>query len=96
MRRRVEQRREAEVEDLHAAVAREEDVLGLEIAMDDAAGVRRRQAARDLQRDVERRVDGKRAGAEPRAQRLALEAFRHEVRGAGARRRRRRSGRWCD
>ena len=49
--------------------------------MHDPARVRRAQAARDLDGDVERRVDGKGPGAEARAQRLAFQALRHDVRG---------------
>jgi hypothetical protein len=37
--------REAEVEDVHAAVAAEQDVAGLEVAVDDADGVRGDEAA---------------------------------------------------
>ena len=44
----VDQFRDAEVQDLHPAVAGEEQVLGLQIAMDDAAGVSSRESARDL------------------------------------------------
>ena len=39
---------ETEVEDLHAPVGRDEDVLRLQVAMDDALLVRGREAARDL------------------------------------------------
>ena len=50
--------------------------------MHDAACVRRTKPSRDLESDVERRVHGESAGAETRAQRLAFQALRHEVRGA--------------
>ena len=43
---------QAEVENLHAAVAEQHDVLGLEIAVNDAAVVCGRQAARHLDRHV--------------------------------------------
>ena len=76
---------------------REEDVLGLQVAMDDAAFVRGAKPSGHLERDVERRVHGERAGAKPRAQRLAFQTLGHEVRGAAViRRRRRPSARWCD
>ena len=74
--------REAEIEDLHAAVERQEDVLRLQVAMHDAACVRRSKPSRDLESDVESRVHGESAGAETRAQRLTFQTLRHEVRGA--------------
>ena len=75
------QRREAEIEDLHPAVQREEDVLRLQVAMHDAAFVRGAKPSGHLEGDVERRVHRKCAGAETRAQRLAFQTLRHEVRG---------------
>ena len=54
-------RGEAEVEDLDAAVGGEEDVLRLQVAMDDALLVRRGEAARDLDGDLDRLADGQRA-----------------------------------
>ena len=44
--------RQPEVENLHVPVAQQHDVLGLQIAMDDAAIVRGGETARDLHRDV--------------------------------------------
>ena len=44
--------REPEVDDLHVTVVADHDVLGLEIAMDDARGVRLGQTLRGLMRDV--------------------------------------------
>ena len=44
---------EAEVEDLHVAVARQHHVLGLEVAVDDAGGVRAGEALGQLAGDVE-------------------------------------------
>ena len=74
--RRGTQLGDAEVEDLHAPVAREEDVLRLQIAMDDALLVRGGEALRDLQRDVDglarrkrARVRAGRAASRPRAAR---------------------------
>ena len=46
-------RGEPEVEDLHLAAARHENVARLQIAMDDAGGVRRDQAADDLSGQIE-------------------------------------------
>ncbi len=85
--------RQAEVEDLDAAVAREEDVLGLEVAVDDALVVRRGQAAA---RSAARCSTALRAG-QRRRRRAARAASR--PRAAPSRRRRRgrrarRSRRW--
>jgi hypothetical protein len=78
----IEEHCETEVEDLHAAVPREEHVLGLEVSMHDATVVRRAKAARHLHRDVERHIDRQRAGAEPRTQGLAFQALGHDERRA--------------
>ena len=67
--------REAEVEDLHAAVAGEEDVLGLEVAVDDALLVRGGEAVRRsaiahsaaLRDRAARRSSAARAASRPRA-----------------------------
>ena len=77
----LRQLREAEVRDLHAAVARgaEEDILGLQVAMDDAALVSRRHTARCLNRDVERCPMGKRAAQQRFAQRLTFEQFGDDI-----------------
>ena len=57
--------REAEIEDLHvvavAAARHEEDVVWLQIAMDDAARVRRGESVGDLRRDVRRALGWQRA-----------------------------------
>ena len=45
---RLRQLGQAEVEDLHAAVVGDEEVLGLEVAMDDAVVVRGGEAVGDL------------------------------------------------
>ena len=45
--------RETEVENLHLAVVEQEDVLGLEVAMDQTFGVGSAEAARDLDGDVD-------------------------------------------
>ena len=49
----VDDPREAEVEHLHVAVAAHHDVLGLDVAMDDAGGVRGGQRARHLPPDLD-------------------------------------------
>jgi hypothetical protein len=79
--RRVEHSREAEVEDLHEAVAGHEDVVGLEVPVDDALLVGGGEAASDLRREVdgpERRQ--RTGGGEVIPQRLALEQLEHDVR----------------
>ena len=48
---------EAEVENLDAAVARDGQVLRLEVAVDNALGVRRRQPVRYVRRDVDGLAD---------------------------------------
>ena len=64
---------QAEVEDLHAAFAGEEDVLRLEVAVDDALVVRGREPARDLDRVVDRLARRHRRPVDSRAERFALE-----------------------
>ena len=63
--------RHAEVEDFHAAIAGEEEVLRLQIAMDDATLVRRGESARDLHGVVDRLAF--RHGAVPQALACARE-----------------------
>jgi hypothetical protein len=57
IRRRGHLTRETEVEDLHAAVAGDEDVRRLQIAMDDAAVVRGGESAGDLDAVIDRLAD---------------------------------------
>ena len=73
--RSLQRAREAEVEDLHAAVTRQEHVLGLDVAMDDAARVCGVEAIGDGGRNRDGRPPGLRALREPRAQCLALQQF---------------------
>ena len=64
----VRELREAEVEDLHAAVVRDEDVLGLQVPVDDPLLVRGREAVDDLERVVDRLARRElAAGERPRA-----------------------------
>ena len=58
---------------------RDEQVLGLDVAVHDAFVVRRRQPGHDLQRDVERLLHRQGTGVEARAKRLPLEQFRDDV-----------------
>ena len=74
---------EAEVEDLDPPVARDEDVLGLQIAVDDALVVRGGEPLRDLARVVDRFARRQRAAHAAAAKRLALEQLRDDVGRAG-------------
>jgi hypothetical protein len=82
--RRVELR-EAEIEDLGEELAllvvREEQVFGLEVAVDDAGGVRAREAAAGLRGHRERHAHVDRAlVGHPLVERLALEQLEHQER----------------
>src|SRR5205814_6438322 len=70
---------QAEVEQLYHAVARDEDVLRLEVAMDDAARVRRREAVGDGRADLDGPPPRQRAALQEAAQRVALEQLRDDV-----------------
>ena len=69
---------EAEVEDLRAAVLREDDVLGLEVPVDDPAFVRRRETARDLHAELHGLADRQGSRRDPLAQRLAVHELHDE------------------
>ena len=69
---------QAEVEDLCAAVVRDEDVLRLQVAMDDAFVMRRRKAACDLDGDVDGTSRGRRSLGQFLSKRFALKQFRHD------------------
>ena len=79
---RLRQLGEAEVEDLDLAVVRDEHVLGLQVAVDDALLVGRRQPVRDLGADLDGLAQGQRAAGNALAQRLAFEQLRDDVGGA--------------
>ena len=77
----VRQLGEAEVEDLDAAVRGDEEILGFQVAVDDALVVRRREAVGDLTASTRRALRGEQlAAGERRAQRLALEQLLDDVR----------------
>ncbi len=57
------------------AIARDEQILGLEIAVHDAAGVRGREPARDLNRIVDGPANGQRSVRQFVAERPAFEQF---------------------
>ena len=74
--------RQPEVQDLHVVVARDEDVVGLQVPMNDALLVRGRETERDLGA-VPRRLAGReRMPGDRRAERLSIEKLRHRVRDA--------------
>ena len=68
-----------EVQDLRAALAREEDVVRLQIAVDDVPLVGRGQAARDLRAVLDRLAGRQGAAFERRPERFALEQLRDDV-----------------
>jgi hypothetical protein len=71
--------RKAEVEDLDPPVRRDEQVLRLEVAVDDAFVVRRRETARNLGGVLNCLALGQRAAGQPLAQRLSFEHLRHGI-----------------
>ena len=74
---------QAEVEELGVAVLRQEDVLGLDVAVDDSLPVRRREAFRHLQPDVESLPERQRPLGQRLAQRLAFQKLLDEEIPAG-------------
>ena len=77
--------RQAEVENLHAPVAGDEDVVGFEVPMHDALVVGRGQAAGGLDRVVHGLARRQGTVRQRLAQRLALEQLGHDVGNAGVR-----------
>ena len=75
----AEQFGQAEVQNLHAAVVGDEDVLGFQIAMDDALVVRGRETVGDLERVLDGLARAEAAPSDPLAQRLAFEQFLDDV-----------------
>ena len=72
--------RQAEVEDLDGAGRGQEQVRRLDVAVDDAVGVGRGQAASDLARVVERFASPQRTVPHHPGERRAHEQLRHQVR----------------
>ena len=75
----VRQLGEAEVEDLHPAVLRDEKVLRLQVPVDDPLLVRGGQAVRDLQRVVDRLARRQLPARERRPQRLSFQQLADDV-----------------
>ena len=78
-RRRLEELREAEVQHLHLAAGGHDDVRALDVAVDDAAGVRLDQRVVDLHRDADRLAHGDRPAMDPVRQQFALDVLHHDV-----------------
>ena len=74
---------DAEVEDLDPPVVRDEQVVGLHVAMDDALVVRGGEPLRSLARVVDGFARRQRASLQPAAERFALEQFGDDVGRAG-------------
>ena len=81
---------EPEIEDLGVAGAGDEDVLGLEVAVDDVVAVCRRQPVGDLGGVLDRLALRQAAAVDPVAKALALEQLGHQKRNPLVRFRRRR------
>ena len=74
--------REPEVEDLQAPLARHEEVVRFQVAVDDAFVMRGGQSLGDLARIVDGFARRERGSAQPAPEGLALEQLRHDVRRA--------------
>ena len=71
---------EAEIEHLHVIARADEDVGGLDVAVDDARGMRGVQRVGDLDAHVEHRGQAQRTGGEPILQRRALQILHDDER----------------
>ena len=69
---------QAEVDDPDGAVVRDHDVLGLEVAVDDAGGVRGRQAPAGGEEDRANLRPGAGLAAQPRRQRLTFDELHRD------------------
>ena len=78
--RRVEQLGDAEVEQLHAAGRVDDDVRGLEVAVDDEVLVRVLDRRADVEEQPQPRLDAQPVGVAVRGDRLAVHVLHHEVR----------------
>ena len=70
---------ESEIQNLHAAVGRHEHVVGLQVAVDDALLMCRRQASRHLNRVLDGLADGQRPARETLPQCLPIEHLGDDV-----------------
>ena len=69
---------EAEIEHLHPALARDEDVRGLDVAVQDALAVRGVEGIRDLHAEIEQEAGGHRLAVDDLVERLPLEQLHRE------------------
>ena len=74
--------REAEIQDLDDAAIHQEEIGGLDVAMENAGAVRRIERIGDLDAEVDRLMDLDRPMRQQLAQGLPLEQLHHEVRSA--------------
>ena len=74
--------RQPEIENLDVAVAGQEDVLGLEVAMDDALGMRRRQPVGNRRRNLDRLAPRQRTPSRSAREGCAFEQLHHGERNA--------------
>jgi len=78
--------REPEVEDLESVatgrLVEDDDVAGLEIAMDDAGGMRGLERVAELQADPDRACDAERPAVELVRERAPAEQLHHDVENA--------------
>ena len=70
--------REPEVGDARAAVAPDEDVVGLDIAMNDAGGVRSREPASGFDQAIDDAREGARRASQPRVEAAAVDELHRE------------------
>ena len=70
---------QAEVQDLHRTIGGDEQVLGLKVAVDDAAAMRRRQPTRNLDSVVDHFAQRQRGAREALAQRVAVQQLGDHV-----------------
>ena len=75
----VETLRDAEVHELHVAAARQHQVVGLDVAMDDAVGVRDGQGAARVPDDLDGFRLAEMAAFEVRAERMPVHELHREV-----------------
>ncbi len=78
----VDELGEAKIKDLDRSIAGDHDVLGLDVAMDDARVVRDGEPDRDVARDAHRLRDSERPRGDPRAQRLSAHELHRDERAA--------------
>ncbi len=80
---RLHQLGEAEVEDLNASIFGDEQIVGLQIAVDDAFFVRGGKAASDLHAIVNSFAEGQGTAADRLGQGLTFQQFGYEIGNAG-------------